>query len=64
MLTLNLPTNAFTYPEMEVPDVWTIRQKGDTPALADIEGAARKAARALFADPRLKPGASVATSRR
>jgi hypothetical protein len=60
MLDLHIDTQAFAFPDIPLPPVWTVRQNIVAPVLADVEGAAREVARALFADPRLRPGASVA----
>ncbi|HLV79885.1 MAG TPA: hypothetical protein VKT32_06360, partial [Chthonomonadaceae bacterium] len=51
-----------TFPEVPLPEVWTVEQRFDTPALppAQVESAARAAVEALARDPRLRPGAPVA----
>ncbi len=60
MLNIQIDPTAFAYPDIPLPEVWRIRQKIDAPELSDVEGAAREAARVLIADPRIRPGASVA----
>jgi len=60
MLTLQLDTKAFSYPDIPLPAVWTICQTMEAPVLADIESAVRKAIESLWQDPRLQPGAAVA----
>lgn len=59
---LDLPIDIFTYPDVPLPEVWTVEQKFDTPALTpdEIVAATRQAVETLRRDPRLKPGASVA----
>ena len=61
-MRIDLPVEIFTYPDVPLPEVWTITQTFDTPALtqAEIEAETRRAAAELAADPRLRPGASVA----
>jgi hypothetical protein len=60
IVRIEYDTEAFGYPHIEIPQVWTVRQKVEAPVVTDIEGEVRGAVRSLFADPRLKPGASVA----
>ncbi len=61
-LQLNIPLDIFTYPDVPLPEVWTVEQKFDTPPLAldQIEAQVRAAVDALAQDARLKPGAKVA----
>ena len=61
-MQIDLPLDIFTYPDVPLPEVWTIEQKFDTPALtpAEVENAARQAIAALLGDSRLVSGASVA----
>ncbi len=61
-LQLNIPLDLFTYPDVPLPDVWTVEQKFDTPALSleEIEDSVRAAMVLLAQDARLKPGAKVA----
>jgi hypothetical protein len=60
MLTINYDTTAFDNPDVPIPEVWTVRHRVAAPVLVDVEAAIREEARKLLADPRLKPGASVA----
>ena len=61
-MQIDLPLDIFTYPDIPLPQVWTVEQVFDTPALTpeQIEGQVRAAVAELAADPRLKPGAKVA----
>ncbi len=61
-LQLNIPLDIFTYPDVPLPEVWTVEQKFDTPALTptQIETQVRLAVETLARDARLKPGARVA----
>lgn len=61
-LQLNIPLDIFTYPDVPLPEVWTVEQKFDTPALdaTQIETQVRAAVETLARDARLKPGAKVA----
>ena len=59
-MQITIDTKAFLYEDVSLPEVWTVRQTGNAPVLADVTGAAKEAAISLFADPRLRPGASVA----
>lgn len=61
-MQINLPIDIFTYPDVPLPEVWTVEQKFDTPALtpAQLEQQTRSAVASLARDPRLKPGATVA----
>jgi hypothetical protein len=60
IVRIDYDTTAFDYPHIALPQVWTVRQKLAAPALVDVEGTARSAARTLCADPRIRPGAAVA----
>src|SRR2546426_8280237 len=57
---IEIDTTAFAHPEIHLPPLWTIRQKVDAPVLAGVEAATLQALEVLCADPRLRPGASVA----
>ena len=59
---VEIPLDVFTYPEIPLPEVWTVTQNFDTPALApeQLETQARAAVAALAQDTRLKAGAQVA----
>lgn len=60
---ISYPLDIFTYPQIDLPEVWTVEQKFETPALApeQIEAGVRDAvAQLVTQDPRLKPGARVA----
>ena len=61
-LQLNIPLDIFTYPDVPLPEVWTVEQKFDTLALTptQIETQVRAAVEMLAQDARLKPGAKVA----
>ncbi|HLK55698.1 MAG TPA: hypothetical protein VKU00_04000 [Chthonomonadaceae bacterium] len=61
-MQIDLPLDIFTYPDVPLPEVWTVEQVFDTPALSQEQIAAqvRAAVAALAEDPRLKPGAKVA----
>jgi hypothetical protein len=61
-MQINLPLDIFTYPDVVLPQVWTVEQKFDTPALTteQIADQARRAVGELAQDPRLRPGAKVA----
>jgi len=59
-MQIEIDTSAFAHPEVELPRVWTIRQKLNAPILADIERTVAREMRNLLDDPRMKPGASVA----
>ena len=36
-MRIDFDTKAFAHPEIELPDVWTIRQRVDAPKLDNIE---------------------------
>src|SRR6476469_9362318 len=61
-MRIDLPIDIFTYPDVPLPEVWTVEQLFDTPALtpSQIESETRRALDTLAQDPRLRPGASVA----
>lgn len=61
-MQIEMPLDIFTYPDVPLPEVWSVEQRYDTPALTteEIESGVREAMATLTADPRLKPGASVA----
>ena len=48
-VTINFPLDIFVYPHVELPNVWTVEQKFDTPALtiAEIEEQTRSAVREI-----------------
>lgn len=60
MLDIRIDPSAFDYPDVRVPLVWTVRHKVGAPVLEDVPGAVQASLDRLWADPRLKPGASVA----
>src|SRR5437879_6173769 len=59
-MKLEINTTAFAHPEIELPEVWTIRQRIDAPVLKDIEDGTRQAMAPLLRDPRLRDGAAAA----
>jgi hypothetical protein len=61
-MIIDLDIDTFTYPDVPLPEVWTVEQKFDTPALtiAEVEEKTHKAVRALVCAGHLKPGATVA----
>ena len=65
-MQIDLPIDIFTYPNIPLPDVWTVEQLYDTPALTpeQIDAQARAAVNALTQGyeqgQRLKSGATVA----
>jgi len=61
-MLIDIPLDIFTYPEVLLPEVWTVEQQFTTPALtsAEIEAAVVAAVETLAQDPRLKPGSRVA----
>lgn len=61
-MRIDLPDDIFLYPDVPLPEVWTVEQKYDTPALtpAEIEASVLRAVETLVQDARLLPGASVA----
>ncbi len=61
-ITISLPLDIYTYPEIPLPEVWTIEQLASKAALTPDEVAtgAQQAVAALLQDPRLKAGATVA----
>jgi len=61
-MQIDLPIDIFTYPDMPLPDVWTVEQIYDTPALTpeQIDAHARSAVAALTEGYSLKAGATVA----
>ena len=59
-VTLRIDPTAFTYPNVPLPDVWTVRQKIDAPVIGDVVQSTTDAVARLFTDSRLRPGASVA----
>ncbi|MCX6381930.1 MAG: DUF2088 domain-containing protein [Armatimonadetes bacterium] len=62
MITVSLPLDIYTYPDIPLPEVWTVEQlESRTPLTADeVTAQARQAVRGLLQDPRLKAGATVA----
>jgi hypothetical protein len=61
-MRIDLPIDIFTYPEIPLPEVWTVEQKFDTPALTpdQITASVKQAVEELAKDARLKSGANVA----
>jgi hypothetical protein len=61
-MQIELPTDIFTFPDVPLPDVWTVEQIYHTPALTveQIEQQTREAVQTLLQSARLKPGATVA----
>ncbi len=61
-MQIDLPIDIFTYPDVPLPDVWTVEQVYDTPALTtdEITAQARAGVEALTQRYDLKPGATVA----
>ncbi len=61
-MLIDLPIDIFTYPDVPLPEVWTVEQLFDTPSLTPeaIEAAVGAAVAALARDPRLRAGATVA----
>ena len=61
-MIIDLDIDTFTYPDVPLPEVWTVEQKFDTPALTvpQVEEKTRIAVRALAGARRLSPGATVA----
>ncbi len=59
---IDLDIDTFTFPDVPLPEVWTVEQLFDTPALTQeqIEAETRQAVAELARDPRLRPGAQVA----
>jgi hypothetical protein len=60
LLSIQIDTSAFDFPELVLPCVWTVRHHVEAPETPDIDGAVRRAMAAPLADPRVRPGASVA----
>jgi hypothetical protein len=59
-VSLRIDPTAFAYPDVPLPDVWTVRQKVEAPEIKDVAASAADAVARLFADARLRPDASVA----
>jgi hypothetical protein len=61
-MIIDLDIDTFTYPDVPLPQVWTVEQKFDTPALTgtEIEAQTRAAVRALLSTRDLRLGAAVA----
>jgi hypothetical protein len=61
-MRIELPDDIFTYPDVPLPEVWTVEQRYNTPALSveQIEQQARQAVSGLLQSAALKPGATVA----
>lgn len=61
-MIIDLDIDTFTYPDVPLPEVWTVEQKIDTPALtiAEVDHKAREAVRNLVRDRGLQRGATVA----
>src|SRR5690349_6410689 len=61
-MNINLDIDTFTFPDVPLPEVWTVEPKFATPALTltKVEQQTRDAVRALLQAKNLKQGASVA----
>jgi len=61
-MQIDLPIELFTYPEIALPDIWTVEQLYDTPTLteAQITVQVRESVANLLQGAGLKPGAAVA----
>jgi hypothetical protein len=59
-VTIRIDPTAFAYPNVPLPQVWTVRQKVDAPEIGDVVQSTVDAVARLFTVPRLRPGASVA----
>src|SRR4051812_12171542 len=61
-MIIDLDIDTFTYPDVPLPQVWTVEQKFDTPTLsaAEIDAQTRAAVRALVQTKGLTRGSSVA----
>lgn len=61
-MQIDLPLDIFIYPDMPLPDVWTVEQVYSTPTLtaSEVEAQARTAVSTLTQSYGLKPGATVA----
>ena len=59
-VSIRIDPAAFAYPDVPLPDVWTVRQKVNAPEIKDVAASAADAVARLCADARLRPGASVA----
>lgn len=59
-MLLNINTRAFDFPDVVLPEVWTVRYLTEAPVLADVSGAAQDAARSLLAEPGMTRGARLA----
>jgi hypothetical protein len=57
---IRIDPTAFAYPNVPLPDVWTVRQKVEAPEIPDVAASTADAVARLFTDPRLRAGASVA----
>ena len=59
-VSIRVDPTAFAYPDVPLPDVWTVRQKVEAPEITDVTRSTADAVARLFTDARLRPGASVA----
>jgi hypothetical protein len=59
-VNIRVDPTAFAYPNVPLPDVWTVRQKIEAPESKDVAAATAEAMSRLLTDARLRPGASVA----
>jgi hypothetical protein len=57
---IRIDPTAFAYPDVPLPDVWTVRQKVHAPEISDVAAATSEAISRLLTDARLRQGASVA----
>lgn len=62
MFTISLPTDIFTYPDVPLPEVWTVEQKLSKPSLfpAEVTASATSALNVLLDRNRPQPGSRVA----
>ena len=57
---IRIDPTAFAYPDVPLPDVWTVRQKVEAPEIGNVVAATANAVARLFTDARLRPGGSAA----
>jgi hypothetical protein len=60
LIDIRIDPTAFAYPDVPLPDVWTVRQKVEAPEIEDVVQSTTDAVSRLLTDARLRPGASVA----
>src|SRR4051794_13914777 len=61
-MIIDLDIDTFTYPDVPLPQVWTVEQRSDTPTLnaGEIDAQTRAAVRTLVRTKDLARGSSVA----